>query len=67
MDEFKSIQPFMQRAQELSGREPVVSYYCHFYAAKLAIESPVKSPSSQAFLTELLDTLEKVPSLPGNV
>jgi vacuolar protein sorting-associated protein VTA1 len=60
MEELKFIQPFMQRAQELAEREPVIAYYCHFYAAKLAIESPVKSPESQAFLTQLLDTLERV-------
>ena len=60
MEDFKFIQPFLQRATELKTREPIISYYCNFYAAKLAIESPVKTKESQVFLMGLLDDLEKV-------
>ncbi len=60
MEDFKNIQPFLQRAEELKTREPIIAYYCQFYAAKLAIESPVKTKESQGFLLELLDKLEKV-------
>ena len=60
MEDLKFIQPFLQRATELQNRDPVVAYYCQFYAAKLAIESPTKTPESQAFLMEHLEKLEKV-------
>ncbi|KAJ3345973.1 hypothetical protein HDU83_003540 [Entophlyctis luteolus] len=59
-DAFKSITAFVQRADELAVREPVVSYYCNFYAVKLAIDinASHQSPECQTYLLGMLDTLE---------
>jgi vacuolar protein sorting-associated protein VTA1 len=59
-DELKFINQYLQRAQELEKIEPVVSYYCRYYAARQAIDRGAKSPESQAFLVGLLDKLEQV-------
>ncbi|KAG9304785.1 hypothetical protein G9A89_016815 [Geosiphon pyriformis] len=56
--ELKFISPYLQRAQELLKREPIIAYYCNYYAAKLAIAKPTKSKESTAFLATLLDVLE---------
>ncbi|KAF9127512.1 hypothetical protein BGW39_005813 [Mortierella sp. 14UC] len=55
----KSITPFLQRATQLQEREPVVSYYSNYYAAKLAIQKASKDNSCRPFIVELLDVLEK--------
>ncbi|KAI9349627.1 Vta1 like-domain-containing protein [Obelidium mucronatum] len=55
----KSITSFVQRAEELSTREPIVSYYCNFYAAKLAIEAGAKDEDSQNYILSLLGGLER--------
>ncbi|KAF9896883.1 hypothetical protein BX616_006565, partial [Lobosporangium transversale] len=55
----KSITPYLQRAAQLQGREPIVSYYANYYAAKLAIPKAGQDASNRAFVVELLDTLEK--------
>ena len=78
--ELKFIGPYLQRAQELQQREPVISYYCtfplephrlhywqgKFYAAKMALQQGVNKTNKEAtaFLTQLLDQLEQV-SLEG--
>nr|CAG8488594.1 5773_t:CDS:2 [Entrophospora candida] len=59
-NELKFISPYLQRAQELQQREPIIAYYCNYYAAKLAIEKGTKEKGeSQNFLFKLLDVLEK--------
>ncbi|CAG8566929.1 10319_t:CDS:2 [Dentiscutata heterogama] len=58
-DELKFINGFLQRAQELRNREPVIAYYCNFYSVKLALERGTKSKESKAFLARLLDVLEE--------
>ncbi|KAJ2497684.1 hypothetical protein GGH96_004923 [Coemansia sp. RSA 1972] len=57
-DELKHIQPFIQRGQEIARADPVVSYFCKYYAAQLSIAKQGTSPSTQAYLLSLLDTLE---------
>ncbi|KAJ1934981.1 hypothetical protein EC988_008629, partial [Linderina pennispora] len=56
--ELKQIAPYIQRAQELATVDPVVSYFCTYYAARLAIASGSNTPASQAYLSQLLDQLE---------
>ncbi|CAG8523938.1 2264_t:CDS:2 [Cetraspora pellucida] len=58
-EELKFINGFLQRAQELRNREPVIAYYCNFYSVKLALEKGTKSKESKAFLARLLDVLEE--------
>ncbi|KAJ3036196.1 hypothetical protein HDV00_002992 [Rhizophlyctis rosea] len=58
-DELKFINTYLQRAAELQTKEPIVAYYCNYYAAKQAIDKGAKSKESQAFLLHLMDDLEK--------
>lgn len=60
-DELKYILPYLQRASELKARDPVVAYYCGFYAANLALKKGYsKTPENDAFLLALLDELGAV-------
>ncbi|RHZ84818.1 hypothetical protein Glove_74g185 [Diversispora epigaea] len=58
-EELKFINTFLQRAQELQKREPVIAYYCNYYSAKLALEKGTKEKESKAFLAKILDLLEQ--------
>ncbi|KAJ2555300.1 hypothetical protein EV175_002304 [Coemansia sp. RSA 1933] len=57
-DEFKEILPYLQRAQEVAKVDPVVSYFCKYYAVRRAIGSGKTSPESQEYLSKLMDQLE---------
>ena len=59
-EQLKFINPYLQRATELRQKEPIISYYCTYYATQLAIESADKSTESQSYLGYLLDNLESV-------
>lgn len=61
--ELSSLTPFLSRAAELKKIEPIVSYYCSFYAAQQAISLSSKSTECQTFLMSLLDDLEKEKSI----
>ncbi|KAL1922625.1 uncharacterized protein VTP21DRAFT_10164 [Calcarisporiella thermophila] len=58
-EELKFINPYLQRAQELKDHQPVISYYCYYYAAKEAIKKGSKTKDCQIYLSKLLDVLEK--------
>ncbi|KAJ3411517.1 hypothetical protein HDV05_002078, partial [Chytridiales sp. JEL 0842] len=64
-DNLKLIAGFLQRGEELKVKEPIVSYYCKYYAAKLAIERNLQDKPSQLYLMNLLDSLEKDKELLG--
>ncbi|KAF9978445.1 hypothetical protein BGZ73_002341 [Actinomortierella ambigua] len=53
----KVITPYLQRANQLADKEPIVSYYSNYYAAKLAIQKANKD--NRVFIDNLLSTLEK--------
>ncbi|KAJ2808602.1 hypothetical protein H4R20_000785 [Coemansia guatemalensis] len=57
-EELRHIQPYIQRSQELGKFDPVVSYFCKYYAARQAITQENNSESAQSFLLHLLDELE---------
>ncbi|KAJ2657877.1 hypothetical protein IW148_004973 [Coemansia sp. RSA 1199] len=57
-DELKHIQPYIQRGHEVVRADPIVSYFCKYYAAQLSIAKQGSSPSAQSYLLNLLDTLE---------
>lgn len=65
--ELKSILPFIQRANELRDREPVMAYQCEFHAANLAypLVNESKSPEGERYLLMLLDDLEALKTLVG--
>jgi vacuolar protein sorting-associated protein VTA1 len=58
--ELKPIQPYLQRANEVKSRDPVMAYQCQLYAAHLSyvILENSKSAESEQFLLILLDDLE---------
>ena len=58
--ELKPITAFVQRADELKVSEPVVAYWCTYYAAQLGIAQGAKGVAARAFLGELLGTLENL-------
>jgi vacuolar protein sorting-associated protein VTA1 len=60
-EDFKHLLPYFQRASELKTREPVIAYYCGYYAVSVALCKPYpKSPENDAFIKALFDELEQV-------
>ncbi|THV07522.1 DUF605-domain-containing protein [Dendrothele bispora CBS 962.96] len=58
----KSIAPFLQRADELKEKEPIVAYWCLYYAAQNGIALKAKDNVSRSLLLEILGTLEQMKS-----
>ncbi|KAJ8489379.1 hypothetical protein ONZ45_g13604 [Pleurotus djamor] len=58
--DLKSIAPYLQRADELVSKEPIIAYWCTYHAAQLGISLKAKDPQSRNFLFELLGTLENM-------
>ncbi|KAJ7225357.1 Vta1 like-domain-containing protein [Mycena pura] len=56
----KSISPYLQRADELRNKEPIIAYWCTYYAAQVGIGLKAKDTLSRDFLYDLLGTLEKM-------
>lgn len=51
--------PFLQRAVEVQGQEPVIAYYCRFHAARQILSRNYsKTAETEAFITKLMDELE---------
>ncbi|KAB5595944.1 hypothetical protein CTheo_708 [Ceratobasidium theobromae] len=55
--ELKPIAPFLQRAEEMRTKDPVISYWCEYYAVKkgLALKS---GNDARPLLFQLMDSLE---------
>ncbi|RDX50470.1 DUF605-domain-containing protein [Lentinus brumalis] len=58
--ELKAITPYLQRADELQKNDPVVSYWCAYYAAQQGIALKVKDSAARHFLFDLLGLLERM-------
>ncbi|KAJ4485815.1 DUF605-domain-containing protein [Lentinula aciculospora] len=56
----KSISPFLQRAAELHQKDPVIAYWCAYYAAQVGISLKAKDNASRTLLLQLLDVLENL-------
>ncbi|KAL4241649.1 VTA1 family protein [Abortiporus biennis] len=56
--DLKSISPYLQRADELKTKDPIMGYWCAYYAAQVGIALKSRDPASRTFLFELLGTLE---------
>ncbi|KAJ7207402.1 Vta1 like-domain-containing protein, partial [Mycena haematopus] len=54
----KSIAPYLLRANELRATEPIIAYWCTYYAAQIGIGLKAKDTASRNFLFELLGALE---------
>ncbi|KAI0778443.1 Vta1 like-domain-containing protein [Trametes elegans] len=65
--ELRAIQPYLQRADELSAKDPVIAYWCAYYAAQQGIALRLRDNASRNFLYELLGLLERMKTdLGGN-
>ncbi|KAI0830572.1 Vta1 like-domain-containing protein [Trametes gibbosa] len=58
--ELKTISPYLQRADELSAKDPVIAYWCAYYAAQQGIAFKVKDTSARQFLFAVLTLLEQM-------
>ncbi|KAI8826932.1 Vta1 like-domain-containing protein [Fimicolochytrium jonesii] len=58
-EDLKYMTPYLQRAHELQAKEPVVAYYCKFYALKLAISKGGHSKEAQGYLGQMLEEVEQ--------
>ncbi len=59
----KFTQNYLIRAKEVEAKDPIVAYYCRFYAAKAAIEkiqNGVKNKEAEVYVLGLMDQLDKV-------
>ncbi|BGP39094.1 hypothetical protein JCM10450v2_003046 [Rhodotorula kratochvilovae] len=57
--DLKAVAPYLARAHELAKAEPVIAYWCTFYALQQAMSLGSKDPESQGFLLGLMDKLEE--------
>ncbi|KAK9328920.1 Vta1 like-domain-containing protein [Lipomyces starkeyi] len=57
----KFIANFVKRANELEKSDPVISYYCKYYAIEEALAAKVHQtdPAAAEYITNLLDAVEK--------
>ncbi|KAL0579437.1 hypothetical protein V5O48_002543 [Marasmius crinis-equi] len=57
----KTIAPYLQRADELYQKEPIIAYWCVYYATQAGIAAKVtKDNASRDFLSQLIGTLERL-------
>lgn len=57
--ELKStLQKYLKTADEFDKRDPVVAYYCRFFAVKLGIEKFSKIKECKGFLIQIMDIVE---------
>ncbi|KAF8482029.1 Vta1 like-domain-containing protein, partial [Russula ochroleuca] len=64
--DLKSITPYLQRAHETRSQDPIISYWCAYYAAQAGISLKAVSAPNRAFLAALLTTLENIRATVGS-
>ncbi|KIM47740.1 hypothetical protein M413DRAFT_208471 [Hebeloma cylindrosporum] len=58
--ELKAVSPFLSRAEELAKQDPIISYWCAYYAAQVGISLKARSTASRDLLIALLGVLEQM-------
>ncbi|BGP31168.1 hypothetical protein JCM10296v2_002932 [Rhodotorula toruloides] len=58
--ELKPVSPYLARAHELAKAEPVISYWCTYYALQQGMSLRTKDAESQTFMLGLMDKLEEM-------
>ncbi|KAH6916995.1 Vta1 like-domain-containing protein [Coprinopsis sp. MPI-PUGE-AT-0042] len=58
--ELKVIGPYLQRAEEVKNQEPIIAYWCAYYAAQMGIGLKAKDSPSREILLALLGALERL-------
>ncbi|KAF9270620.1 DUF605-domain-containing protein [Marasmius fiardii PR-910] len=57
----KAIAPYLQRADELYQKEPIIAYWCLYYATQTGIAAKVtRDLSARDFLSQLIGSLERL-------
>ncbi len=65
--ELNNLKPFLLRGTEVRKAEPIITYYCYYFAVQQALELKTRSKESNVFLFKLMDELEKMKKeLAGN-
>ncbi|KAF8544298.1 Vta1 like-domain-containing protein [Trichophaea hybrida] len=59
-DELKLIRPYIHRGNQMEKMDPVITYYCYYWAVRLALEKGLHnaSPECTAFVSTLMEDLE---------
>ncbi|CAE6432838.1 unnamed protein product [Rhizoctonia solani] len=56
--ELKPIAPFLQRADEMRTKDPIISFWCEYYAVKKGLSLKLSGGGGRQFLAKLMDSLE---------
>ncbi|KAG8762601.1 hypothetical protein FRC11_008556 [Ceratobasidium sp. 423] len=56
--ELKPIAPFLQRADEMRSKDPIISFWCEYYAVKKGLTLKLSGGGGRPFLARLMDSLE---------
>lgn len=64
--ELKTVEQTLKRANELKKVDPVISYWCTFWAAQKALKVPNRSKEGTTFLMSVLDCLEEMKGVLGD-
>ncbi|WFD27335.1 hypothetical protein MNAN1_002331 [Malassezia nana] len=56
----KELASFLQRAKEVEHVDPVMTYWCKYYAAHIGITKGTGNAEAQTFLLSLMDELEQL-------
>ncbi|BEI85171.1 hypothetical protein CcaverHIS002_0505720 [Cutaneotrichosporon cavernicola] len=64
--DLRPVEQTLRRAAELKKVDPVVSYWCCFWAAQKALKIPNRSREGTAFLMRILDALEEMKAALGD-
>ncbi|KAH9044561.1 Vta1 like-domain-containing protein [Lactarius pseudohatsudake] len=64
--DLKPITPYVQRAHETRAQDPIISYWCAYYAAQVGISLKAVGPPNRNFLAALLTMLESLRSTVGS-
>ncbi|KAH9065818.1 Vta1 like-domain-containing protein [Lactarius vividus] len=64
--DLKPITPYVQRAHETRAQDPIISYWCAYYAAQVGISLKAVGIPNRNFLAALLTMLESLRSTVGS-
>ncbi|EKM84108.1 hypothetical protein AGABI1DRAFT_117552 [Agaricus bisporus var. burnettii JB137-S8] len=65
--DLRPIVPYLQRADELKVHEPIIAYWCAYYAAQLGLGLKARDNASRDVLFKLLGVLEHMKQEIGSV
>jgi len=58
--DLKPMSAYLQRSEELRDKDPIMAYWCAYYAAQVGISLKTKDPNARKILFELLGLLEQM-------